>query len=715
MARRIEEESQVSSKARDKSDKFFKTALYQQQYQVKQRVLNFCSKYDYMVAWKQIRKIGSTSLFRNCPMYQIWKHTPQSRFLIYSGNLGAGKSVMLANLVDDLNLQSQDSKIPVTFFFSRYDVPETLKAQTVFGSIIRQLLSGVPDLIKESSRLGLELELNSNVEPHQRMLGLIKSIFDSNFRTFLVLDGLDEFNDTEREKLFECLENLAEIIQISICTACRRDGSILTKFRPLSFPDYQASMPDNTSEIEAFITQELERRIASKKLRIGDLSLLLEIRKALTSGSQGMFLWVGLQIESLCAMATDEEIRHALVNLPKDLSETFTRILKRSQKCTGRPYQELILELVLVAQRQLTTEELREALSIVPGSTDWHPSRLLNDVHSTLAQCGGLVIVNEEELTISLVHHSFKQYLVGKPQDSTHVTLDVEAAHRKMAETIITFLNYPAFEIQLATGAIPEVQADLAISGIVHSTGKTTERMSSLALKTLRLKNDTTFNIGKTLAEARTLRQNSENQLIFRNYAGKFWDIHLSASFPVAVKVDELLQNLVKRNPLSALSKEDAQALFVRSMIGEAHYLSKYLAGAHTLEIDFNFVLNEAGHTPLHKAVLQNDLEFIQLLLSKNIRHRERDQKGWTPLLLAVSFASFPIFKVLLSIDIREEFAWEAYHHVNGSSIFHLATNSGNLDIMASLLFNTKILFSQKTLLGIPPCTLQPKQVIKTL
>ncbi|KAJ6008350.1 NACHT nucleoside triphosphatase [Penicillium herquei] len=690
MAQRIEEESQVGSKSRERSDKFFKSALYQQQYQAKQRVLKFCSEYDYMVAWKQIRKIGNTTLFRNCSMYRIWKHASQSRFLIYAGNLGAGKSVMLANLVDDLNLHSQNSKIPVTFFFSRYDIPETLKAQTVFGSIIRQLLSGVPDLIKESSQL--ELELDSDVEPHQRMLGLIRSIFDMKFRSFVVIDGLDEFNDSEREKLFEYLENLAEIIQISLCTACRRDGSTLTKFRPLSFPDIQASMPDNTSEIEAFITQELERRIQSRKLIIGDLTLLLEIRKALISGFQGMFLWVALQIESLCAMETDEEIRLALADLPKDLSETFSRILKRSQKRTGRPYQELILEFLLVAQRQLTTEELREALSIVPGSTDWHPSRLLNDVYSTLAQCGGLVIVNEEELTISLVHHSFKQYLVGNSQDSTRVTIDVEAAHRKMAELTITFLNYPAFENQLTTGAIPEVPADLAISGIVHSTGKTMERVSSLALKILRSKSDATFNIGKTLAEARTLRYNSENQLMFRDYAEKFWAVHLSASFPVAVKVDELLQNLINRGLLSVLPTEVIQTLFARSIIAESHsnYLSKYLFDAH--KVHFNFVLDEAGQTPLHKAVLHNDLEFFNLILrSKEINPRARDQRGWTPLLLAVSLGSFPVFNELLSIDIRDDFAWEGYHHVDRNSIFHIATISGNAEIMAMLLDTSRM------------------------
>ena len=39
------------------------------------------------------------------------------------------------------------------------------------------------------------------------------------------------------------------------------------------------------------------------------------------------FLWVAFQIETLCDQKTDEDILLALESLPKDLPETFDRIL----------------------------------------------------------------------------------------------------------------------------------------------------------------------------------------------------------------------------------------------------------------------------------------------------------------------------------------------------------------------------------------------------
>ena len=69
------------------------------------------------------------------------------------------------------------------------------------------------------------------------------------------------------------------------------------------------SIPEENSDIEAFIEAELKSCIESKELVIGDPTLILEIRDALLEGSQGMFLWVALQIKSLCVMKTDDAIR----------------------------------------------------------------------------------------------------------------------------------------------------------------------------------------------------------------------------------------------------------------------------------------------------------------------------------------------------------------------------------------------------------------------
>ncbi|KAL8325300.1 hypothetical protein RB597_008523 [Gaeumannomyces tritici] len=145
---------------------------------------------------------------------------------------------------------------------------------------------------------------------------------------------------------------------------------------------------------------------------MGEPGLILEIQDALVRGAHGMFLWVALQIESLCSAKTDEAIRQALADLPKDLPSTFSRILQKWEPF-GKDYQQKTLKLVIAARHPLTTDELREALSVNPGNTDWNPAQLLNDVYSALAYCGSLVTVDEEDFTVRLVHHSVKQFLLG--------------------------------------------------------------------------------------------------------------------------------------------------------------------------------------------------------------------------------------------------------------------------------------------------------------
>ena len=151
---------------------------------------------------------------------------------------------------------------------------------------------------------------------------------------------------------------------------------------------------DLNHDIETFIETELEACIMSKRLVVGDPNIVLEIQDALVTGSEGMFLWVALQIASLCSMESDYAIRQALADLPKDLSEAFSRTLQKPER-SERTYRRLIFELLIAAVRPLTTEEFREALSVITGDINWNSDKLLNDVMSTLSCCGGLVIIDE--------------------------------------------------------------------------------------------------------------------------------------------------------------------------------------------------------------------------------------------------------------------------------------------------------------------------------
>ncbi|KXG54509.1 uncharacterized protein PGRI_076530 [Penicillium griseofulvum] len=641
MHERNEEEAEANSRFRNVSTRFFSSTssqqANQQRFMTRQRVLDFCCEYDYMVPWKQVCKAGSTDLFLKCPHYKAWRDRTERSPLVYTAKLGAGKSVMLASIVDDLHLHVACQDTTVAFFFARYDVAETLKARTAIGSLVRQFLSQVVDL-RQACQV---LEATSHRIPFERMLGLLQSVLKPDFKAFVVVDGLDEMSTDERELFLRDLYNLKASFQLSICLSFRQEPNTSLNIGPASrFNAKIVPIPPNTSEIETFITEELERRLESRRLEIRDPILPLEIRDSLVEGSQGMFLWVVLQIESLCAMQTDAEIRHALNDLPKDLSETFSRTLQRANK-PGNLYQKRILELITVAQRQLTTEELREALSVTPGDTNWNPSQLLNNIYSTLTCCGGLVVLDEEELTLHFVHNSVKQYLTTGLNNSADNMVDLVNAHRRMSDIIMTYLYRAEFTKQVSKQAIPEVSASLAMDKIICSTGHTLNDSSKLAMKLLRKKTPLKFNIAKPLANALNPWNTFERNDFLHNYAKTFWASHLASSLPLSSQITPLFERLCDGNVLLPIESDDVKRLFQRAVVTGSVELAAHLINACNANV--NWKLDSNRRTALHLSVMHNFGNLTELLLnSENIDVGAMDVAYATPMRLAAK-KGFPL------------------------------------------------------------------------
>lgn len=148
MGRTIEDEAKENSGFRAVMSSFSDSTAYRRTAKDRLAVLDACSKFDHQTPWKQARKIGTTSLFMESQPYKSWKSDAAagSRTLVYTGKLGSGKSVMMANMVDDLNLHAHADKLPVAYFFCRHDIPQSLRPVTVIGSLVRQLLSTTPKL-----------------------------------------------------------------------------------------------------------------------------------------------------------------------------------------------------------------------------------------------------------------------------------------------------------------------------------------------------------------------------------------------------------------------------------------------------------------------------------------------------------------------------------------------------------------------------------------
>jgi ankyrin repeat protein len=552
-------EAQENSGFRALSKKMFKSASYQQKLATNLQVLNFCSTYNHQTTWKQTRKAGNASFFVQRAEYQEWKAWSDPCTLMYTGKLGSGKSVLMANIVDDLNLSTKKTRFAVTYFFCRHDVPESLKARTILGSLARQLLCTGLDL----TVLSESCEDTCSTGDIEEVLKLLVQGFPSSQRAYFVLDGLDECDHEEKEILVQAFQKAKKRLKITFCISFRIEpNNGLQSITERLAPTRVVSMPDDNPDIEAFIEADLERSLHYKRLIIGDPTLILSIQDALLEGSQGMFLWVALQIQSLCTMKTDQAIREALADLPKDLSETFSRILRKSGS-SDQSLQTKTLQLVLAAYRPLTTDELREALSVTPGDATWDPSKVLNDIQSALACCGCLLVVDEEESTVRIVHHSAKQYILSGLNGVNDVIFSAEEARKTFADVVVTYLRYNVFGTELSRTRVHPVMAQSAPSRVMHATMGSSSTTLNMAMKLLKSRKQPTFDISKTLAEARKAFQpGSGEKFHFYPYAKFYWVKHIESLQKQTSIIDNLLPSILRGKTTGiSVSDDDCRTL----------------------------------------------------------------------------------------------------------------------------------------------------------
>jgi len=104
--------------------------------------------------------------------------------------------VLLANMIDDLNLHILDSGVPVAFFFCRHDISESLKASTVIGSLARQLLRPILLLHAE-----LQIGQTAQAMDSEQILGILGRFLPNDTWAYILVDGLDECEEKEVELL----------------------------------------------------------------------------------------------------------------------------------------------------------------------------------------------------------------------------------------------------------------------------------------------------------------------------------------------------------------------------------------------------------------------------------------------------------------------------------------------------------------------------------
>ncbi|KAL2803164.1 ankyrin repeat-containing domain protein [Aspergillus granulosus] len=636
MAQQNAEDNALTIWFRSHVGRQFNSLSHSRKLRARQRMMDACSTHDHESAWKQIRKRGNTTLLQTLGEYTQWKMRRESCTLICAGKLGSGKSVLLANIVDDLNLQAAGDTT-IAYFFCQHDAKTSLKARTIIGVLARQLLYPVTDLDRVCDFLddGPTMDID-------RLLAMLRQIVSKDHHTYFVLDGLDHCDAKEADVVLDALRGLQTTMSLSVCVSFRSGTPDMRPpgrehlLQPSGF-----SIPEHHPDIDEYINSELQRCIEMGILTVGDPLLILEIQNSLSQGAQGMFLWVVLQIQALCLEPTDVALRQAILNLPRDLSEIYHVILEKAGR-HGTGYQTQILELVMAACRPLTVDEVREVLGVTPGNVVWDPQGVPNDIYSTLACCGGLLTVDEESFSVQVIHHSVITFLVSGYQGFRQFTMT--AAHKTMARIIITFLNYEVFSQQISTVRAPNIRAGSVTASVISTTAYSLGQSQKLALRLLRMRRGGDKDIGHTLLEAMgEPERKAMLPLAFHDYASSWWQEHI---WCLAFH-DESTKALLKGLILSVdPNRPDSQGRTPLSHVAtrELDDVVELLLGLGALDIP------DSDHkTPLMRAIVMNKHTTVRLMLrSKSSLPNAVDGSQQTPLLLAVKARNAVIVSLLV-------------------------------------------------------------------
>lgn len=245
------------------------------------KFLNACSLYNHHTAWKQARKRGNTNWIFCNEAYKQWKKGTASSTIWCTGILGSGKTVLSANVIDEL--MSTVPTAVVSYFFCRYDETESLKTRTIIGSIARQILSNAKlEVTDKVTELETDiLDTDQLMDHFQELLPLSSGAY------FIVIDGLDECEEKEAKSVLMFLNRLLMSRHV-FHIYCSSRPAVFRWAASLLQPQWNVSMSEASPDIKEYVVDALTQCLESNRLRLGDPKMIITIQDALVENAHGM-------------------------------------------------------------------------------------------------------------------------------------------------------------------------------------------------------------------------------------------------------------------------------------------------------------------------------------------------------------------------------------------------------------------------------------------
>ena len=373
-----------------------------------------------------------------------------------------------------------------------------------------------------------------------------------------------------------------------------------------------------------------------------------------------------------------DKVKQTLNKLPKDLDETYARILKDIAQTPSSDDVIRLLQCIAVAIRPLRVEELAEVLALDFDGPEGAPPELKDDdtplkdrQRDVLSICSSLILLfgNDDSGVVQFSHFSVLEFLTSDrlSNDISQFHVTKELAHTTIAQACLGTLlldGSSVFKGYASRHWLEHAQFGTVSSRIQVGMQNLFDSAEPYFAAWLKLHDidGRWHDFGDYEATDRGSPLYYASLCGFRDLAA-----HIIVNHPEQVHA----KGGRNHSPLAA-------ALYKRHF-DVAKLLHK---GGATLEVS-----GHLNRTPLHTASVGSLVDVTEWLLDHEAKVDSQDDKGWTPINLATEKGHVEIVqKILGHKKVRSIGVCIDAANGEGNTPLHVATNRGHVKIVKLLL-----------------------------
>ncbi|MCJ1378443.1 hypothetical protein MMC17_001542 [Xylographa soralifera] len=405
------------------------------------------------------------------PKYLAWRDDETKKLLWISADPGCGKSVLARCIIDEALPQNlpNTSSTQILYYFFKDTSPEQRSATRAVSTILHQLFAARPQLIRHA--LPSYREIGAALS---QTFPKLWSIFSAAVTDPLagdiicVLDALDECNEQEQQRLTQAIQQiLSSASRLKILITSRPYFEIRYGFHELleASSNIELAGNDESASIKKEIDLVIKHHVKelAKKSRLHP-KVEAHLEKRLLGIEHRTYLWLRLVWEVIrkSLSGTVSAMNKLIDNLPVGIHESYEALL---QRCDDPSFAKRALQIVLVAGRPLTLEEMDIVLHVDEQTSSYVDLDLEGSprLQETLpSRCGLMISVIQSK--VYFIHQTVKDFLVnndGTGSPSARIwqqSLTLQMSHQLMTDIcfrVITFSEIQVGRADLGNALLP--------------------------------------------------------------------------------------------------------------------------------------------------------------------------------------------------------------------------------------------------------------------